>query len=190
MRLCESPGQFLTPHFTFPFATVPASSPPSSSSLVVVDALASAELLLSRVGTSRRGAPVLFGSGGGSGREGGVATMISRTRWRFKGRAICRVDYRPVWWNNWWWWMAKKRWGSLLQGRLLRREVRSSLCRCRAHLYTNDPKWPQKWPQRWSFCGRRFFERMNCSLQSTKELVRRSRSKEMSSASASAKKVW
>ena len=95
MRLCESPGQFLTPHFTFPFATLPASSPPSSSSLVVVDALASAELLLSRVGTSRRGASVSFGRG--SGREGGVATMISRTRWALLGsktmEGICQNKF-------------------------------------------------------------------------------------------------
>ena len=69
---CERWGHFLIQHFTLPSAAVAASSSLSSSLVAAAAARAAAvlvplmaELLLSRMDTSRRGGQVLFGRGGG-----------------------------------------------------------------------------------------------------------------------------
>jgi hypothetical protein len=106
-----------------------------------------AELLLSRMDTSRRGAPVLFGRGGGkpaaagtaaslfvravgqddpSGAAAGAATGGTGVRTMVLVVSLF-ASYDEI--------DGGER-GRCLRGRHLRREVWSSLRRCRAHLYT------------------------------------------------------
>ena len=80
---CERWGHFLIQHFTLPSTAVAASSS-SSSSLVVAAGRAAAllvpsmaELSLSRMDTSRRGAQVLFG-GGKPAAAGAAASLFIR----------------------------------------------------------------------------------------------------------------